>query len=82
MPEILKQQGKAKNPYPNVDAVSGSLLHHYGLCEYDYYTVLFGVSRAMGMLSQLVLNRALGSPIFRPKSVGTEWIKNTATNMK
>ncbi len=82
VPEILKQQGKAKNPYPNVDAVSGSLLHHYGLCEYDYYTVLFGVSRAMGMLSQLVLNRALGSPIFRPKSVGTEWIKNTATNMK
>jgi len=79
VPDILKQQGKAKNPYPNVDAVSGSLLYHYGLEEYDYYTVLFGVSRAMGMLSQLVLNRALGAPIFRPKSVGTGWAKNFCT---
>lgn len=77
VPAILKEQGKAKNPYPNVDACSGSLLYHYGLKEFDYYTVLFGVSRAMGMLSQLVLNRALGSPIFRPKSVGTEWVKST-----
>lgn len=77
VPEILKEQGKAKNPYPNVDAGSGSLLYHYGLKEYDYYTVLFGVSRAMGMLSQFVLSRAMGAPIFRPKSVGTEWIKTT-----
>jgi len=75
IPEILKEHGKAKNPYPNVDAVSGSLLYHYDVKEFDYYTVLFGVSRSLGMLSQLILNRALGTPITRPKSVRTSWIK-------
>lgn len=64
------------DPYPNVDAGSGSLLYHYGLTEFEYYTVLFGISRAQGMLSQLILNRALGVPITRPKSVGTKYIKN------
>ena len=39
VPEVLKEQGKAKNPWPNVDAASGSLLYHYGLTEFDYYTV-------------------------------------------
>jgi citrate synthase len=77
VPDVLKQHGKAKNPYPNVDAGSGSLFYHYGLREFDYYTVLFGVSRAMGMLSQLILNRALGSPIFRPKSIGTDSLKSS-----
>lgn len=75
IPEVLKEQGKAKNPYPNVDAVTGALVHHFGVTEISYYTVLFGVSRALGMLAQLVLNRALGTPITRPKSVSTEWIK-------
>jgi len=75
IPEVLKEQGKAKNPYPNVDAVTGALLHHFGLTEFSYYTVLFGVSRALGMLSQLILNRALGTPITRPKSVSTTWIE-------
>jgi citrate synthase len=75
IPGVLKEHGKAKNPWPNVDAGSGALLYHYGLVEFDYYTVLFAVSRAMGMLSQLVLNRAMGTAITRPKSVGTKWIK-------
>jgi len=75
VPEVLKEHGKAKNPWPNVDAGSGALLYHYGLTEFPYYTVLFSVSRAMGMLSQLVLNRAMGTPITRPKSVSTEWVK-------
>jgi len=75
IPDVLKEHGKAKDPYPNVDAGSGALLYHFGLTEFDYYTVLFGVSRAMGMLSQLVINRALGTAITRPKSVGTDWIK-------
>jgi citrate synthase len=74
-PEVLKEQGKAKNPWPNVDAGSGALLYHYGLTETGYYTVLFSVSRAMGLLSQLIINRALGTPITRPKSVSTAWIK-------
>jgi len=75
VPGILQEHGKAKNPWPNVDAGSGALLYHFGLSEFDYYTVLFSVSRALGMCSQLILNRALGTPITRPKSVQTDWIK-------
>jgi len=77
VPDVLREQGKAKDPWPNVDAISGSLLYHFGLTEFDYYTVLFGVSRALGMCAQLVINRALGTPITRPKSVSTQWIKAT-----
>ena len=75
VPGILQEHGKAKNPWPNVDAGSGALLYHFGLSEFDYYTVLFSVSRALGMCSQLILNRALGTPITRPKSVQTDWVK-------
>jgi citrate synthase len=75
VPEVLKEQGKAKNPWPNVDAHSGCLLVHYGVTEYDFYTVLFGVSRAMGVLASLVWDRAQMLPLERPKSVTTEWIK-------
>lgn len=74
-PDILKEHGKAKNPWPNVDAHSGCLLVHYGVTEYDFYTVFFGTSRAMGVLSSLVWDRALGLPIERPKSITTEWIE-------
>jgi citrate synthase len=74
VPDILKTHGKTKNPWPNVDAHSGVLLRHYGLVEENYYTVLFGVSRALGVLAQLVWDRALGFPIERPKSVTTKWI--------
>ncbi len=74
-PDILLEQGKAKNPWPNVDAHSGCLLVHYGMDQYDYYTVLFGVSRALGVLASLIWDRALGLPIERPKTVTTEWIK-------
>ncbi len=74
VPKVLKAHGKAKNPWPNVDAGSGALLYHYGLTQFEYYTVLFSVSRSMGMLSQQVLNRALGTPITRPKSVSTDWL--------
>ncbi|HEX2694584.1 MAG TPA: citrate (Si)-synthase, eukaryotic [Acidobacteriota bacterium] len=75
-PDILTQHGKAKNPWPNVDAHSGCLLYHYGVTEYDFYTVFFGVSRAIGVLSQLIWDRALGLPIERPKSVTTEWVES------
>lgn len=75
VPPILIEQGKAKDPWPNVDAHSGVLLVHYGVVEYDFYTVLFGVSRAMGVLASLTLDRALGFPLERPKSVTTKWIK-------
>jgi len=75
-PDILTEHGKTKNPWPNVDAHSGCLLYHYGITEYDFYTVFFGVSRAIGVLSQLIWSRALGLPLERPKSVTTEWIEN------
>ena len=77
VPDVLLEQGKAKNPWPNVDAASGSLLYHYGLKEFNFYTVLFSISRTMGMISQMVWERALGIPITRPKSVTTDWIKSS-----
>jgi citrate synthase len=76
VPEVLRKHGKAKNPWPNVDAASGALLYHYGLTEFSYYTVLFSISRSMGIISQIVINRALGIPIMRPKSVTTKWLKD------
>ena len=75
VPPILKSTGKIKNPWPNVDAHSGALLVHYGMTEYDFYTVLFGVSRALGVLAQLVWDRALGLPIERPSSTTTYLLK-------
>jgi len=75
VPPILKSLGKIKNPWPNVDAHSGALLVHYGLVEYEFYTVLFAVSRALGVLASLCWDRALNFPLERPKSVTTESVK-------
>lgn len=75
VPDVLREQGKAKNPWPNVDAASGAILYHYGMTEFPYYTVLFSVSRAMGMCAQLVWNRAMLMPIERPKSVTMAWLR-------
>ncbi|RFS24601.1 citrate (Si)-synthase, eukaryotic [Chitinophaga silvatica] len=75
VPPILQELGKVKNPWPNVDAHSGALLVHYGMVEYEFYTVLFGVSRALGVLASLCWDRALGLSLERPKSVTTEWMK-------
>ena len=75
VPPILQSLGKIKNPWPNVDAHSGALLVHYGLIEYEFYTVLFGVSRALGVLASLCWDRALGFPLERPKSVTTDLVK-------
>lgn len=79
VPPILQSLGKVKNPWPNVDAHSGALLVHYGMVEYDFYTVLFAVSRALGVLASLCWDRVLGLPLERPKSVTTDlvqkWLK-------
>ncbi|MEO7312135.1 MAG: citrate (Si)-synthase, eukaryotic [Chitinophagaceae bacterium] len=75
VPPILQSLGKIKNPWPNVDAHSGALLVHYGLVEYEFYTVLFAVSRALGVLASLCWDRALGFPLERPKSITTELVK-------
>lgn len=74
VPPILSSLGKIKNPWPNVDAHSGALLVHYGLVEYEFYTVLFGVSRALGVMASLIWDRALGLALERPKSVTTELV--------
>ncbi|GAA5999165.1 uncharacterized protein JCM10292_001637 [Rhodotorula paludigena] len=71
-PGVLTEHGKTKNPFPNVDAASGSLLYHYGLTKFEFYTVTFGTSRAMGGLAQYVHDRILGLPIERPKSLSME----------
>lgn len=76
VPDILVKQGKAKNPWPNVDAHSGVLQWYYGVREYDFYTVLFGTSRALGVLASLIWDRILGLPIERPKSVTSGWMKD------
>ncbi|PFH46816.1 hypothetical protein AMATHDRAFT_7388 [Amanita thiersii Skay4041] len=80
VPDILLEAGKAKNPWPNVDAHSGVLLSHYGLTEMQYYTVLFGVSRAFGVAAQLIWDRVHGAPLERPKSYSTKAIKKMFAN--
>ncbi len=75
VPAILQGIGKIKNPWPNVDAHSGALLVHYGMEEYEFYTVLFGVSRSLGVLASLCWDRALGFPIERPKSITNAQVK-------
>jgi citrate synthase len=77
-PPILEATGKIKNPWPNVDAFSGSLLNHYGITESSFYTVLFGVSRSLGVLASLVFDRMYGLPIERPNSQTMEWFLNKA----
>ena len=78
VPPILQEQGKAKNPWPNVDAHSGVVQWFFGVREYDFYTVLFGVGRAIGVLSNLIWDRALGYPIERPKSITTDMLEEIA----
>lgn len=79
VPPILGSIGKISNPWPNVDAYSGALLYHYGIKEYSFYTVLFGVSRALGVLASLVLDRLYGMPIERPDSYPLSWYVEKAT---
>ena len=82
VPDVLTKHGKTANPFPNVDAHSGTILHHYGLTETNYYTVLFGVGRALGTMSQLIWDRALGHPIERPKSVDFNLLQKLIANAK
>jgi citrate synthase len=78
VPPVLKEHGKAKNPWPNVDAHSGVIQWHYGITEYDFYTVLFGIGRALGVLSNLVWDRAIGQSLERPKSLTTDMLEKIA----
>lgn len=80
-PKVLAEQGKTKNPWPNVDSHSGILLQYYGLTQESYYTVLFGVARAFGVLPQLIIDRGLGMAIERPKSFSTQKYKELVENL-
>jgi len=78
LPPILAENGKVKNPYPNVDAINGALQYHYGVKEFDFYTVLFGMSRILGLTAHIVWGRILGKPIERPKSLTTAMLEQLA----
>lgn len=78
VPPILVEQGKAKNPWPNVDAHSGVIQWHYGITEYDFYTVMFGVGRAIGVLSNIIWDRVVGQALERPKSLTTAMLEERA----
>ncbi len=82
VPPILMEQGKAKNPWPNVDAHSGAIQWHYGVKEYDFYTVLFGIGRSIGICANIIWDRALGYPLERPKSVTTEMLERISLGEK
>ncbi len=79
VPAVLREQGKAKNPAPNVDAISGTLQYYYGVRDFDFYTVLFGVGRALGVTANYVWARALGMPLERPKSLTTKMLEDVVT---
>ena len=77
-PGVLTEHGKTKNPWPNVDSQSGVIQWYYGVREFDFYTVLFGVGRALGCMANIVWDRALGYAIERPKSVTTDMLEKWA----
>jgi citrate synthase len=77
-PGVLTEHGKAKNPWPNVDAQSGVIQWYYGVTQYEFYTVLFGVGRALGCLANITWDRALGYGLERPKSVTTAMLEEVA----
>lgn len=82
VPDILLEKGKAKNPWPNVDAQSGVIQWYYGVQEYEFYTVLFGIGRALGVTSNIIWSRALGYPLERPKSLTTKMLEDVAFGNK
>jgi len=82
VPGVLEKHGKAKNPWPNVDAHSGVLQYHYGVKDFDFYTVLFGIGRALGISANVIWDRAVGQPIERPKSITTDMLEELAKKGK
>ncbi|TLN28626.1 citrate (Si)-synthase, partial [bacterium] len=81
LPGILVKQAKIKNPWPNVDAINGVLQYHYGVREFDFYTVLFGISRILGLTAHAVWSRALQKPIERPKSLTTRMLEEMVSKV-
>lgn len=72
--KVLSENPKIADPHPNVDAVSGTMLSVGGFPFPEYYTLLFGMSRAVGIAIQIVYERleargGKGTPIIRPKYI-------------
>ncbi|MCB1111122.1 MAG: citrate (Si)-synthase [Chlamydiales bacterium] len=70
--KVLAENPKISDPHPNVDAISGTVLSAAGFPYPEYFTVLFGVSRCVGIARQIVYERCeardgKGTPIIRPK---------------
>lgn len=70
--KVLIENPKVSDPYPNVDAISGTLLTAAGFPHFEYYTLLFGLFRCVGIAVQIVVDRleareGKGTPIVRPK---------------
>ena len=82
VPAVLREQGKAKNPAPNVDAISGTLQYYYGVRDFEFYTVIFGVGRALGVTANYVWSRALGMPLERAKSLSTKMLEDVVAAAK
>lgn len=71
-PKVLAENSKIQDPYPNVDLMSGAVLSAAGFPYPEYFTVLFGLSRVVGIARQIVYERCearngKGTPIIRPK---------------
>jgi len=69
---VLLENPKVSDPFPNVDAISGTVLSASGFPYPEYFTVLFGLSRCVGIARQVVYERCeardgKGTPIVRPK---------------
>ncbi len=76
-PKVLGENPKITDPYPNVDAISGTMLAAAGFNYPEYFTVLFGLSRCVGISIQIVYERCearggKGTPIVRPKYIFKE----------
>jgi len=72
--KILKENPKIADPYANVDAISGVLLTASGFPYPEYFTILFGMARVVGISRQIVYERlearqGKGTPIVRPKYI-------------
>ncbi len=72
--KVLKENPKVSNPHVNVDSVSGAYLAVAGFPFPEYFTVLFGMARVVGISIQIVYERlearaGKGTPIVRPKYI-------------
>ncbi len=79
VPPILKQLGKVRNPNPNVDLITGSLLHAVGVTDKRFFTVLFGISRLLGIAAQYLIANTLTLPIMRSATLSDTQLDSYAT---